>query len=103
MKRKITVLVLMLASMVIFLPAESRAAVTEDKTNSASEYNYAAQIRVRIGNQRRRNRRWDRNDDRWNRNRNYGQWRRNQNRRARYVTQTFWRNGRRYTRTVRVY
>ena len=81
--------------MVIFLPAESRAAVTEDKTNSASEYNYATQIRVRIGNQRR--------NRRWNRNRNYGQWRRMQNRRARYVTQTFWRNGRRYTRVVRVY
>jgi len=96
MKRKISALVLMLASMVIFLPAESRAAVSEDKSNSASEYNYAAQIRVRIGNQRRRNRRWDRN-------RNYGQWRRTQNRRARFVTQTYWRNGRRYTRTVRVY
>jgi hypothetical protein len=94
MKRKISVLVLMLASMVVFLPAESRAAVTEDKTNSASEYNYATQIRVRIGNNRRRNRRWNRNDS---------QWRRNQNRRVRYVTQTYWRNGRRYTRTVRVY
>ena len=96
MKRKFTVLVLMLASMVIFLPAESRAAVKEDKTNSASEYNYGAQIRVRIGNQRRRNRRYYGY-------RNYGQWRRTQNRRARYITQTYWRNGRRYTRVIRVY
>jgi hypothetical protein len=53
---------------------------------------------VRIG-QPRRNRRYYRGY------RNYGQWRRNQvrNRRARVVTQTYWRNGRRYTRTVRVY
>jgi hypothetical protein len=92
MKRKLFVLVLMLASAVIILPAESRAAVTEDKTNSASEYNYAPQIRVQIGRGRRRG--WQRRA-----------WRRNQmrNRRARTVTRTYWRNGRRYTRVVRVY
>ena len=89
MKRKICVLVLMLASAVIILPFESRAAVTEDKPNSVSEYNYGPQIRVQIGRGRRNNRSWRRNQMR--------------NRRARYVTQTYWRNGRRYTRTVRVY
>ncbi|HEX9963214.1 MAG TPA: hypothetical protein VGB00_19945 [Pyrinomonadaceae bacterium] len=96
MKRNFCVLVLMLASAIIILPAESRAAVTGDKTNSASEYNYEPQIRVQIG-RNRRNRRWQRRANR--------QWRRAQmrNRRARVVTRTYWRNGRRYTRVVRVY
>jgi hypothetical protein len=94
MKRKFFVLVLMLASAIIILPAESRAAATGDKTNSASEYNYEPQIRVQIG-RNRRNRRWQRRANR--------QWRRAQMRRSRVVTRTYWRNGRRYTRVVRVY
>ncbi|HEX8738161.1 MAG TPA: hypothetical protein VF721_22695 [Pyrinomonadaceae bacterium] len=92
MKRKLCVLVLMLASAVIILPFESRAAVPGDKSNSASEYNYEPQIRVQIGRGRRRG--WQRRA-----------WRRNQfrNRRVRYITRTYWRNGRRYTRVVRIY
>ncbi|HEY0049600.1 MAG TPA: hypothetical protein VGB68_09965 [Pyrinomonadaceae bacterium] len=94
MKRKFCILVLMLASALIILPAESRAAVSGDSSNSASEYNYEPQIRVQIG-RNRRNRRWQRRANR--------QWRRSQMRRGRVVTQTYWRNGRRYTRVVRVY
>lgn len=94
MKRKFLVWALMLASAVIILPAESRAARSGDRSSTVSEYNYAPQIRVQIG-RGRRNRRWERRANR--------RWRRDQRRSVRYVTRTYWRNGRRYTRTVRVY
>jgi hypothetical protein len=103
MKRKIYVLVLMLASAVIFLPVESLAATAagDRPASVSSDYNYAPQIRVQIGRGRRRgwnrNRRWNR--DRWNRGRTVSVQRRG----FRMVRQTYWRNGRRYTRTVRVY
>ncbi|MDQ3797876.1 MAG: hypothetical protein M3384_00350 [Acidobacteriota bacterium] len=102
MKRKLGILVLMLASAVIILPAESRAAIAGDRpTSASSEYNSEPQIRVQIGRGRRRgwnrNRRWNR--DRWNRGRTVSVQRRG----FRMVRQTYWRNGRRYTRTVRVY
>jgi hypothetical protein len=94
--KKLLVLALAIASLGFVPSAEAK---TMETTSTSITANAApAQIRIRIG-QPRRNRRNYRGY------RNYGQWRRNQvrNRRARLVTQTYWRNGRRYTRTVRVY
>src|SRR5687767_3554552 len=96
MNKKFTVLVLMLVSLVIFLPSPSEAAAgrdTANPVNSAPEYNLFAQ------NGRGRRRGWY-NNRRWNRYR-YG--RTVRNRRATLVRQTYWRNGRRYVRYVRVY
>jgi hypothetical protein len=94
--KKLLTLALAVASLGFVPAAEAKTAETPSTSMTANAG--AAQIRVRIG-QPRRNRR------NYRRYRNYGQWRRNQvrNRRTRVVTQTYWRNGRRYTRTVRVY
>jgi len=92
--KKLLVLALAVASLGFVPAAEAKTAETPSTSITANAD--APQIRVRIG-QPRRNRRNYRGY------RNYGQWRRTQNRRARFVTQTYWRNGRRYTRTVRVY
>lgn len=106
MKRKIFVLVLMWASMFIFLPAESRAADANGAVANV-ENNLIFQDDRRGRGRRGRGRGWD---DDWRRNRSWRNrsWRRNNsravNRRGfRLVRQTFWRNGRRHTRTVRVY
>jgi hypothetical protein len=114
MKGKIFVLVLMWASMLIFLPAESRAADASGATASSAEYNPFLQNGRGRGrgrgrgwdddDRRRGSRRWDDNDRRrdnrsWNRNNS----RAVRSRGFRLVRQTFWRNGRRHTRTVRVY
>lgn len=92
MNKKITVLVLMLASLVIFLPSTGNAA-TSETTNlvKTTETNAApAQVRVQIGPRRRRVVR--------------RVYRRPYARRAvRVRRQVYYRNGRRYTRTVRVY
>lgn len=93
MKNKLIILVLMLASTVIILPGTGYAA--SEKTTSVAVYEFAPQIRVRIGNGRR-NRTVIRNR---NRGRHLG-WRNNQ--RTRLVKQTYWVNGRRYVRYVRV-
>ncbi|HEY8561523.1 MAG TPA: hypothetical protein VIL74_14200 [Pyrinomonadaceae bacterium] len=99
MYKKLTTLFLAAASMVIFLPSESFASTTGNKTAPATEYSAsnsaAPQIRIRVGNQRR-NRRWNRSR-RWNSNRRW-----NNSRRTRVVRQVYYRNGRRYVRTVRV-
>jgi hypothetical protein len=94
--KKLLTLALAVASLGFVTSAEAKTAETPSTGITANAA--APQIRVRIG-QPRRNRRNYRGY------RNYGQWRSNQvrNRRARVVTQTYWRNGRRYTRTVRVY
>jgi hypothetical protein len=94
-----------------------------NETNASQRQNRNLN-RNRNNNQLRRNnqrarRAQMRNDIRWRRQqqyRNYGQWRRTQNRNygqrrssqvrnrgnVRYVRQTYYRNGRRYTRLVRV-
>jgi hypothetical protein len=94
--KKLLVLALAVLSLGFVPAAEAKTA--ESTSASITVAVGEPQIRIRIG-QPRRNRRSYRGY------RNYGQWRRNQvrNRRARYVTQTYWRNGRRYIRTVRVY
>ena len=99
MNKKITVLVLMLASLVIFLPSTGNAAISET-TNlvKTTETNVApAQVRVQIGPRRRNNRRINRRINR--------QIRREvrRNNRPRVRRQVYYRNGRRYVRTVRVY
>jgi hypothetical protein len=96
MYKKLMTLVLAVASMVIFLPSESSAATGNEKTATVLEYSLnnsaTPQIRIQLGNQRRnRNRRWNNNRRRWN----------NNNRRTRVVRQVYYRNGRRYVRTVR--
>jgi hypothetical protein len=93
MYKKFTVLVLLAASSVLFLPTQSAAFSAVEKTSTVTEYSAnnsaAPQIRIRIGSQRRnRNRRW--NNRRWN-----------NNRQTRVVRQVYYRNGRRYVRTVR--
>ena len=101
MKIKICVLVLMCASMFIFLPGESRAADVNSAAHNNAEYN----LQWQNGRGRGRRRGWD---DNWRWRRSNRSWNRNNSRAVRsrgfrLVRQTFWRNGRSYTRTVRVY
>lgn len=95
--KKLLVFALAIASLG-FVPSAAQAKTAEAASANITFNAATPQVRIRIG-QPRRNRRYYRGY------RNYGQWRRNQvgNRRGRYVTQNYWRNGRRYTRTVRVY
>jgi len=101
MKRNLGVLVLMLASAFIFLPADSRAADVNSAFNNNVEYT----LFLQRGRGRGRGRGWD-DDRRWrrgNRSWNRNRYRTVQRRGFRLVRQTYWRNGRRYTRVVRVY
>ena len=96
MNKKITVLVLMLASLVIFLPSTGNAATSETATLvKTTETNVApAQVRVQIGRNRRPRRRVV---VRRAYRRPYAR------RNVRVRRQVYYRNGRRYVRTVRVY
>ena len=136
MFKKVSTFFLMAATMVIILPSQSSAFV-EGKTNITNETIAYSAMQNRRRNRRvnstwslpqtQRNRRMDRRDryygrqrsrdvrnrnyGQWRRqqNRNYGQWRRQQNRNirtgrnVRVVRQPYYVNGRRYVRTVRVY
>lgn len=96
MKNKFTVLVLMLASLVIFLPSQGNAATSETTTlaKTTTENSAApAQVRVQIGRNRRPRRRVIVRRA----------YRRPYVRRQRVTRQVYYRNGRRYVRTVRVY
>ena len=90
MTKKLLVLFLLAVSSVIILPTTGNAKTADSKNIAETNTEPVAQRRNRRGWQ---NRRW--------RGRGYGQVRRN--RRVRLVRQTYWRNGRRYTRVVRVY
>jgi len=80
----------MLVSAVVFIPSEASAA---ERSTSTALNAGAPQIRVQIGGQRRRGRGWNRGRNRsWER----------RNNRTRLVRQVYYRNGRRYVRTVRV-
>jgi hypothetical protein len=99
MYKKITVLVLMLASLVIFLPSTGNAATGETTgfVKSATELNASpSQVRVQIGNRRPRRRVIRRIYRR-------PVVVRRAVRRPRVRQQVYYRNGRRYVRTVRVY
>lgn len=93
MLKKITGLVLLAATWVIFLPSQSAAFSSSERTASVIEYSESNSMTTQ---RRRRGRGSD--DRRWNRNR-----RMNNNRRVRVIRQVYYRNGRRYVRYVRIY
>jgi hypothetical protein len=98
MRNKIIIVMLMLASAFVILPAANFAAANES-TNSVVSTNYSPQIRVQIRRQQRRHRNlnpyWQRRHDN---GRHIGWY----NNRTRMVQQAYWVNGRRYVRWVRV-
>ena len=101
MKRKVLILTLLLATAFIALPAESVAYGDRSKDRNAV-YEYSGQdwqSRRRRG--RGRHRGWKNTYG----SRNYGQYRRTQvgNRRYRLVRRSYWDDGRRLTRWVRLY
>lgn len=91
MYKKFSVLILLAASCVFYLPAQAAAFSSAEKTASVSVGEFSAA--TTLVPQRRRRRGWY-NNRRWN-NRN--------NRRVRVIRQVYYRNGRRYVRTIRVY
>lgn len=93
MYKKFTVLFLLAASCVIFLPSQGVASTTGEKPTAMVEFSGASSSAMTP--QRRRRRSWN---NRYNtRNRRW-----NSNRRTRVVRQVYYRNGRRYVRVVRV-
>lgn len=90
MKIKILVLFLLAISSVIILPSEGNARTSDAKTTVEITKTEPLAQRNRRGYQRRQNRYIRR------------QIRRN-NGRSRTIRQTYYRNGRRYTRVIRVY
>lgn len=101
MRNKAIILVLMFASAVIVLPATSYA--YSDKPANMTQGELNQRIRVHVGPQRGRRGRYWRNRDyrgnrRWDRGRSIGRY----NNRSRLVRQTYYVNGRRYVRYVRV-
>lgn len=103
MYKKFTVLFLLAAAGVIFLPSQSAAFSPVEKPSALVEYSAANSMTPQ--RQRRRNRQWNnRNNNRnrrWNNTRNR-RWN-NNNRRPRVIRQVYYRNGRRYVRYIRVY
>ena len=101
MRKKITILAILIASMFIGLPVDGSAMTKA--TSSVTNGVPGPQISVRIGTQRRRYRRggyW--RNGRWYRN--YGQYRRTVGgRRYRLVPRYYWDDGIRRVRYVRVY
>ena len=110
MLRKITSLVLLAATWVIFLPSQSAALTTDKKNNSVNGLateNLVLQQKRGRGN--RNGGLWDnrgkRRNGRWYGYKNYGQYRRTQvgNRRYRTVRRPYYRNGRTYYRLTRIF
>lgn len=95
MRKKFVILALLFSSFVVFLPAPNYAA--EGRTVSSFHANSVpAQIRVRIGGQRR-----DRGLHRgWYKGRRIA-WYRNNPGGGQWVRQVYWVNGRQYVRWVR--
>jgi hypothetical protein len=102
MKKRITIFAILAASVFIGLPTDGLGSTTA-KTNSMTGGDPAAQIRVTIGQPRRRWRRGYYRDGRSYRN--YGMYRRSMvgNRRFRMVPRYYWDDGRRRVRYVRFY
>ena len=94
MYKKFTVLFLLAASCVIFLPTQGAASTTGEKTTAIVELSGASSIAMTPQRRRRRsswNNRYNTRNRRWN-----------SNRRTRVIRQVYYRNGRRYVRIVRV-
>lgn len=92
MRSKFIVGIFILASMLVILPAANFAA-TGEKTSSVTTSEFSLQKRGKPG-------RWKRAQH-WNRGKHRG-WTRGVGN-SRLVKQTYWRNGRRYVRYVRVW
>jgi hypothetical protein len=109
MKRKFSILILMVASLVIILPAESAAYASSDRSASVSSENLILQQGRGRGRGGRYDRYWEsrgrRRNGTWYGYRNYGQYRRTQvgNRRYRNVRTSIWRDGRRVSIWRRIF
>jgi len=99
MKKKIIIFGLMIASTVLILPLDGFAGAANKPASVGAGTD--TQISVSIGQPRRRRRVWRNGRWVWIGYRNYGQYRRN--RRYRIVRRTYWDDGYRRTRLVRVY
>lgn len=98
MGKKILVLFLLAVSSVIILPIQGNAKTADSKTTvEITKTEPIAQRRYRNYQRRQQNRYYRRQIRRNNR-----QIRRS-NQRARWIRQYYWRNGRRYSRQVRIY
>jgi hypothetical protein len=110
MLKKFTALVLLAVSWVIFLPSSGAASPSEKNNSITASANENPVGPQRRGRGRGRNdgyweNRGRRRNGRWYGYKNYGQYRRTQvgNRRYRTVRRSYWRDGRLYTRLVRVF
>ena len=109
MTKKLGILLLLLATVVFWIPAEGSTPAGQPGKNKSHNKSNDRGDRGRIatlwqGHPRRRRVNQRRNRDTHG-YRNYGQYRRTQvgNRRYRLARRTFWRDGNRLTRLVRVY
>ena len=109
MKKKLTILVLLAASWVIFLPSQSAASVSERNNSNALIPNESLILQQRYGRGGRYGRYWEqrgrRRSGNWYGYKNYGQYRRTQvgNRRYRMERRVYWRNGRRTYNWTRIF
>ena len=103
MRKKLSILLLMFATVVFWIPAEgSTPASQPGKNKSANRNDGERRPTLWQGQPRRRRVHPNKNTHGY---RNYGQYRRTQvgNRRYRLVRKPYWRDGSRLTRLVRVY
>lgn len=103
MRNKILVMFLLAISSVVLLPSEASARTADSRNASDSKTIVELTQTETLSQRRRRGGYWEGRRSGRRVYRNYGQYRRMQNRRTRLVRQTYYRNGRRYVRTVRVY
>src|SRR3990170_1546816 len=106
MKRKILMGAMLLAMISFAAPVDNYAAGDQQGRNKSAERSRGGQdVRWGDDNNRGRRRRTGRRNQNTYGYRNYGQYRRTQvgNRRYRTVRRSFWRDGIRRTRLVRVY
>ncbi|HEX6125765.1 MAG TPA: hypothetical protein VFZ23_10385 [Pyrinomonadaceae bacterium] len=104
MNKKLTILTILITSVFIGVPVDGFAAANTAKETTVTSGS-APQIRVLVGQPRRRR---ARRGGYWRNGvwyRNYGQYRRSMvgNRRFRTVPRYYWRNGRRVIRYQRIY
>ena len=103
MRNKLLVMFLLAITSVVLLPSEASAGTSDSRNASNSSFTTELTQTETLSQRRRRGGYWENRRNGRRVYRNYGQYRRMQNRRTRLVRQTYYRNGRRYVRTVRVY